>query len=149
MTSIRPGLPADAHKLTEIAFTAKRQWGYPQSWIKLWQQDLTVTSQYIDENPVYVAERDNHIVGFVGLGIDGVDAEIEHLWVLPEYMGLGIGRSLVGCALRHCKSRGVERLRVVSDPNAAEFYRKLGGVHQGQVESTPAPRILPILQFDI
>lgn len=149
MTNIRPGLAMDARQLTEIAHAAKRHWGYPQSWIQLWQEDLTVAPQYIDENPVYVAEIDNRIVGFVGLDINGLEAEIDHLWVLPEYMGLGIGRLLVSCALKHCKSNGVEGLRVVSDPNAIEFYCKLGAVYQGQVESTPAPRKLPVLQFDI
>ena len=149
MTDIRPGLAADAHTLTKIAYAAKQYWGYPQSWMKLWQEDLTVTPQYVEENPVYCAEIDNRIVGFVGLEINQREAEIHHLWVLPEHMGLGIGRLLVDSALRHCEMNGVERLRVVSDPNAIEFYRKLGAVHQGQVESNPAPRKLPVLQFDI
>ena len=149
MTNIRRGSAVDARILTEIAHTAKQHWGYPESWMKLWQKDLTVKPQYIEKNPVYVAEIGDRIVGFVGLDIDQVEAEIDHLWVLPEHMGLGIGRLLVGAALRHCELNGVERLRVVADPNALEFYRKLGAVHQGQVESSPAPRNLPVLQFHI
>ena len=149
MTHIRNGVVADAKKLTEIAHIAKRHWGYPKAWIKLWHNDLTITRQYIEENPVYVAERGRDIVGFLGLDVQGAEAEIDHLWVLPKYMGLGVGRLLVHCALNHCKSCGLERLRVASDPNAAEFYCRLGAVHQGQVESTPAPRKLPLLQFDV
>ena len=149
MTSIRNGVRADADKLTEIAQVAKQHWGYPRTWLKRWQADLTVTPQYIDEHPVYVAECNRHIAGFVGLDMQDVEAEIDHLWVLPEYMGLGIGRQLVCCALDHCKSCGLERLKVASDPNAAEFYCRMGAVHQGQVESTPVPRKLPVLQFDV
>ena len=149
MIRIRKGGLADADQLTEIAHAAKQFWGYPADWVKLWQQDLTITVQYINENPVYVAECDRAVAGFVGLDIQGVEAEIDHLWVLPEYMGLGIGRHLVYCVLDHCKSRGVERLSVASDPNAVEFYRRMGAVHQGQVESTPTPRKLPLLQFDV
>ncbi|MDJ0956419.1 MAG: GNAT family N-acetyltransferase [Arenicellales bacterium] len=149
MTYIRSAVLADADKLTEIAHTAKQHWGYPDAWIELWQKDLTVTPQYIDENTIYVAECDHHVAGFVSLDMQDNEAEIDHLWVLPEYMGLGIGRQLVYCALDHCKSRGVERLKVVSDPNATDFYRRMGAVQQGQVASTPAPRKLPLLQFDV
>lgn len=149
MTQIRAGVGADANKLTEIAHQAKKHWGYPHTLLKLWQEDLTITPQYIDENPVYVAECDRYVVGFVGLDMRGVEAEIDHLWVLPNYMGLGIGRQLVSCALDHCQSRGVERLKVASDPNSAEFYCRLGAVRHGQVDSTPAPRKLPVLQFDV
>lgn len=149
MIRIRKGVVADADQLTEIAHSAKQYWGYPADWIKLWQKDLTITVQYIDENPVYVAECDRPVAGFVGLDMQGVEAEIDHLWVLPEYMGLGIGRQLVHRVLDHCKSHGVERLSVASDPNAAEFYRSMGAAHQGQVESTPVPRKLPLLLFDV
>lgn len=149
MAHTRNGVGADANKLTDIAHKAKQHWGYPRAWLKLWQKDLTVTPQYIDQNPVYVAEYNRHVAGFVALDMRGVEAEIDHLWVLPKYMGLGIGRQLVYCALDHCKSRGVERLKVASDPNAAEFYCRLGAVHLHQVESTPAPRKLPVLQFDV
>ena len=96
-----------------------------------------------------MAECDHNVVGFVGLDVQHNEAEIDHLWVLPEFMGLGIGRRLVYCALDYCKSRGVERLKVASDPNAADFYRRMGAVQQGQVVSTPAPRSLPLLQFDV
>ena len=149
MTQIRHGVGADANELTEIAHKAKQHWGYPHAWLKLWQKDLTITPQYIDQNPVYVAEYHRHVAGFVGLDVRGVEAEIDHLWVLPKYMGLGIGRQLVYCVLDHCNSHGIERLKVASDPNAAEFYSRLGAVHQGQVASTPAPRKLPVLQFDV
>ena len=149
MIRIREGVLEDADQLTEIAHTAKQYWGYPADWIKLWHKDLTITVQYIDENPVYVAEYNRPVAGFLGLNMQGVEAEIDHLWVLPEYMGLGIGQQLVYCALDHCTSHGVERLRVASDPNAVEFYCRMGAELQGHVESTPAPRKLPLLQFDI
>ena len=146
---IRPGTRGDAVILSDIAGAAKDHWGYPQSWLKMWQKELTVTPQYIAQHPVYVAIYDGSIAGFVALTVGGREAEIDHLWVLPEYMGKGIGRHLLQRALRHCASVGVEQLRVVSDPNAKEFYLRLGAVYRGQVDSTPAPRTLPVLYFNI
>lgn len=149
MIDIRFGAEGDAAALTHIAYTAKRHWGYPQSWIGMWQEELTVTAQYVAMNPVYVAEYDNAIVGFVGLDVYGTEAEIDHLWVLPKHMGQGFGQLLLQRALRHCALAGLKQLRVVSDPHAKGFYYRLGGIHRGEIDSTPAPRTLPVLYFNV
>ena len=54
---IRAGVPADAPVLTRVAHAAKRHWGYPEEWIRTWCGDLTVTAEYIEHHPIYVAER--------------------------------------------------------------------------------------------
>lgn len=146
---IRPGRPDEAAALTEIAFAAKRHWGYPESWIDLWRDDLTVLPQYIDDNIVYVAEKCRESIGFVALDIIDVEAEVDHLWVLPAHMGKGVGRQLMHSALRYCRSTAVESVRVVSDPNARAFYAKLGAVYQREIDSNPKPRKLPLLSFQL
>ena len=45
----------DADALTEIAFAAKRHWRYPENWIRQWQEALTITPEYVIENPTFVA----------------------------------------------------------------------------------------------
>lgn len=40
-------LPAEASILTDIAFAAKRHWGYPEAWIAQWRSALTITPQQI------------------------------------------------------------------------------------------------------
>ena len=54
---IRRSSPEDAETLTTIALEAKRHWGYPEHWIKHWESDLTISSGFIRENHVYVAEE--------------------------------------------------------------------------------------------
>ncbi len=149
MSDIRRGKIADAAALTDIALAAKSHWGYPQSWIEVWREDLTVTPQYVAENPVYVAQCGNIIAGFVALNVDGHEAALDHLWVLPEYMGQGLGRALLLGALKYCAAVGVQRLSVAADPNAVKFYSKLGAVHRGRIDSKPARRTLPVLDFDL
>ena len=146
---IRPGRPDEAAALSAIAFAAKRHWGYPESWIELWRDDLTVLPQYIDDNIVYVAEECGQIIGFVALAVFDEEAEVDHLWVMPEHMGKGVGRQLMQSALSYCNSIAVEYVRVVSDPNAQAFYAKLGAVYQGEIDSNPAPRKLPLLSFQL
>ena len=147
--SIRPGQPDEAAALTKIAFAAKRHWGYPERWIELWRDDLTVTPQYIDDNVVFVAEAAGTAIGFAALDMGDGDAEVDHLWVMPEHMGKGVGRQLMQNALRYCRAKAVDSLCVVADPNAREFYSKLGAVYQGQIDSIPQSRKLPLLSFQL
>jgi GNAT superfamily N-acetyltransferase len=146
---IRAGVPRDAGALTTIALAAKRYWGYPEEWLRLWQQDLVVTERYIQTNPVYVAEAGDEPIGFVGLDMCPQREEVDHMWVLPQWMGKGIGRRLMQHALTYCGDAGVGSLRVTSDPHVTKFYSGLGAVYEGEVPSSPAPRTIPLLRFDI
>src|SRR5688572_26980067 len=85
--------PEEAATLTEIAFAAKRHWGYPESWIQLWADTLTVTPELITRNPTYSAIEDDRAVGFYSLTTQP-RPDLNHLWVLPDSMGRGseIGR---------------------------------------------------------
>ena len=92
---IRRALPDEAATLTRIALDAQRYWGYPEHWITHFQSALTISSEFIHDNHVYVAEEDGEIRGFYALRVSGNKAELEHLWVTPAYFGAGIGKELV------------------------------------------------------
>lgn len=149
MIRYRAATPEDAAELSAVALAAKKHWGYPPAWIALWRNDLTVNVARIERDYLLVAETTSQIAGFIGVSRDGSSAEIEHLWVRPEFMGQGIGRALIGQALRWCEEAGVDRLQVVSDPNARGFYEALGARLTGEEASIPAPRMLPVLQFAV
>ena len=144
---LRPARPADAPRLTRIAHAAKRHWGYPEAWIRLWRAGLTVRPAHLCRHAVTVALLRGRISGFVSVRIEGRGAELEHLWVLPAAIGRGVGRVLFAHALWRCARRGVRGLGVTADPNAADFYRALGGRDAGTVRSVPPPRKLPHLRF--
>ena len=48
---IRLAQRTDADTLTAIAHAAKRSWRYPEEWIRLWSNELTVTPDFIERNP--------------------------------------------------------------------------------------------------
>ena len=93
--TIRRALPDEAATLAQIALDAQRYWGYPERWIKHLEPDLTISSEFIRDNHVYVAEEDGEIRGFYALRVTGNKAELEHLWVMPAHTGTGIGKELV------------------------------------------------------
>lgn len=149
MMKFRTANGNDAGTLSAIAILAKAHWGYPSSWLKLWEKSLTVTIEQVQHDTIFLCELQKKIVGFIGISTEGNLAEIEHLWVLPEFMSRGIGRALFKHALQWCRANAIDKLKVVSDPNALGFYQALGGKIVGEEPSIPQPRVLPVLEFSI
>ena len=83
---------------------------------------------------IFVAEVGGAPAGFVAVTLHsepGYDATIEHLHVLPDMKGRGLGRRLIARMASHLAGEGHANvcLRVFEDNAAAiGFYEKLGGV---------------------
>jgi GNAT superfamily N-acetyltransferase len=148
---IRRASTAEADKLTQIALDAKRFWGYPEHWIKHWESDLTISSDFVRDNEVYVAEEDGEILGFYALCVNGNKAELEHMWVTPGSIGTGIGKELFLDAMDRAATLAVREIEISADPNAAGFYERMGASQvgetdasiDGQVRKLPRLRIEP------
>jgi predicted N-acetyltransferase YhbS len=101
---------------------------------------------------VRLVENETGILGFYGLFGADLRVQLEHLWVRPDHMGLGIGRSLIADALAMAASQGATIVAVESDPNAEPFYLRMGAVRVGEV-GAPMPgapnRTLPLLEFTL
>jgi GNAT superfamily N-acetyltransferase len=142
-------IPDQAETLTQIALAAKRHWGYPERWIEIWSPILIVSEEYIEKNDVYIACVMGEPVGFYAILIENDRASLEHLWVLPDYMGKGIGAKLFKHALSRCKEIGAHTLEIESDPNAQGFYEHMGArkVREAIGKVDGQPRILPVLEI--
>ncbi|WP_038169097.1 GNAT family N-acetyltransferase [Verrucomicrobium sp. BvORR106] len=138
----------DAEALTRIAIAAKRHWGYPSTWMQQWKNALTVTSEYIAEHPTFIANTESEIVGFCALQINGVEAFLDHLWVLPASMKKGVGRALFEHAENHARKVGATHLTIEGDPHAVEFYMRMGARIYGrrQADMDGQERFLPLLE---
>ena len=147
--AIRRAGAADAPELSEIAYAAKRYWGYSEELLQLWRDDLTVTADFIASHPVHLAVSDGDVAGFYALSFEGEIAELEHLWVYPPHMGGNVGRSLFQHALDAAREGGALTLRIASEPNAEGFYLRMGARLVGRVPSRPAGRELPLLEVDL
>ena len=133
---IRPASANESSRLTEIALNAKRHWGYPEHWISHWEADLTISPDFIDNNHVYVADEDGEIRGFYALCVENHKAELEHMWVSPEYIGTGIGKELFLDAMERAAQMNVSEVELSADPNAAGFYERMGAAKIGEVDSS-------------
>ena len=149
MISIRQAAPKEAKTLTEIAIAAKRHWGYPEHWIKHWESDLTVSSDFIRDNHIYVAEHDGEIRGFYALAVSGNKAELEHMWVTPASIGTGIGKELFLDAMDRAATLEVREIEISADPNAAGFYERMGASQVGESDGTMDGQVRKLPRFKI
>jgi ribosomal protein S18 acetylase RimI-like enzyme len=154
MAMIRPATAADAPALTAVAQTAKRHWGYPEPWLEAWAPALTITPDYVGKNFLLVAERDGVPAAFVGLVDAGSHWELDHLWVLPEHQGHGLGSRLFDLAMAEVRSRrsgtpGI--VRIEAEPFALGFYQRCGARQVGTVAAPVlgTPRELPLLEIAV
>jgi GNAT superfamily N-acetyltransferase len=149
---IRAATADDADALTDLAHRAKAHWGYPASWMRQWDPQLTIIPGYLEAHHVWVAERDGAIVGMCALEDRGSRWSLEHVWVEPRAHRGGIGRALVMQALNEARRRHPGVVELLADPYAAGFYERLGARRAGDV---PAPmpgakqRTLPMFEFDL
>ncbi|GAB2317887.1 hypothetical protein IRB23SM22_01440 [Alkalibacterium sp. s-m-22] len=92
-------------------------------------------SSSIDNENVFVAEQNNEVVGFVGVGENRIkecpnwEAEIQAIHVDYDVKGSGIGTQLLEKAFTELKNRNhrVVGLSVFENNPANKFYKKLGG----------------------
>jgi len=148
---LRPARDEDAAALTRVARAAKASWGYPEVWLREWEAQLTITRDYLRRNHVIVAELEGRVVAFGALVGISEGADLDHLWVLPEAQGAGIGRALFEGLVEAARASGARALRIDSDPNSRAFYERLGAHYVGE---RPAPvagvaRTLPVLSFPL
>src|SRR4051794_24614901 len=95
--------PEDAERLTEIAFRAKRHWGYPERWIAKWTHLLTIEPRSIAEQETYTVSLDGALVGFYSLSPGPARMSLEHFWVVPDAMQRGVGRALFAHAVERVR----------------------------------------------
>ena len=140
----KPGLH-EAERLTEIAHAANRHWGYPETLMRLWVNDLTISNAAIESGFTFCAVLESDIIGFYVLSHEGPEFELDHLWIDTAHMKRGYGAQLFAHALDTIRSHGGTSLRIASDPNAEPFYRRMGARLIGQETSIPAGRTIPVL----
>jgi GNAT superfamily N-acetyltransferase len=148
---VRRAGPGDAGALGRVAFAAKGHWGYPEHWMELWRPGLEVSPAFVRDSEVYIAVSGGEAVGFYALVGGGRRLDLEHLWVLPAWIGTGLGRRLFEHAMRRARELGARTVTIEADPNAEGFYRKMGARRAGEnvYELEGKERALPVMVVEL
>lgn len=139
---------ADFMILKEIAVAAKAHWGYPNHLIAKWAQTPIITTESIAADIVFKACTESSVMGWYRLLLYSAPAILEDLWVLPAFMGKGIGRRLFEHAVDQAGRNGAQNIELDADPNAVPFYERMGCRVIGETPSEWG-RVIPRMRYNL
>jgi len=148
---LRRARTEEAAALSALAFRSKAYWGYSDDFMAACRDELTLAPEQIEARPTYVLEAAGAIAGFYVLDpLSEHSVELDALFVEPDCIGRGYGRALIEHALSQARALGHRTLIIQGDPNAAAFYRRIGGRPAGTRASASIPgRVLPLFRVEL
>jgi GNAT superfamily N-acetyltransferase len=157
---IRSAIIEDSETLTNISFESKGYWKYPKEYFEIWQNELTISQNYIQRNDVFVYENYGSIIGYYSIVNLEEDIEIcgipinrgiwlEHMFIDPQYIGKGYGTKLFSHLRKWCIEADIRNVGILADPNSKGFYEKMGCVYIREYPSTIEGRTTPFLKFNV
>jgi putative acetyltransferase len=99
---------------------------YSPEQIESWAGELPAEShlEFMGKSHYLVAEDDDQLLGFGVADLEG--AEILALYVHPEALGRGVGRSLLQAMEGASRDAGRDALQLLSTLTAVGFYERMG-----------------------
>ncbi|USG63004.1 GNAT family N-acetyltransferase [Sneathiella marina] len=147
---ILPAKPGDGAELSILALESKAYWGYSDEFIKSCETALKITDEMIGRLHSGTVKEDSSYVGFYFLSEEGTHAELQLLYISPVAIGKGYGRALFKSAMKKASSLGYTEMRIEADPNAVDFYKRMGAKHTGWCRSeVDDTRELPLLMMPL
>ncbi len=142
--------PHDADELTRLTLASKAHWDYPAEWLDKWASTLRISTEYIEQHFTVKAVREKQIAGYYSLVpfMSKGFCLLHNLFVLPEFIGQGVGRALFEDALEQTRRFGANRMEWESDPHAVGFYRRLGAQYLRD-NVGDFGRALPVFTIDV
>jgi GNAT superfamily N-acetyltransferase len=147
---IRSLTEQELEEASALCLRSKAHWGYDAAFMTACRDELTLRAADLAGGLVVGLRENGALVGVAQ--VTGVDEswELEKVFVDPPAIGSGIGRRLFAWAVEAVGARGGQILTIAADPQAAEFYRRMGAVDSGHVASASIPgRRLPRLRYRI
>jgi GNAT superfamily N-acetyltransferase len=146
---VRPVDADDCERLREIAIAAKSHWGYDLERVKEWAAMGDFSPAGLGQKHVYVAAVDGTPVGWAS-AIDQADAWwLDDLWVMPDWMGKGVGRRLFNHAAEQGRAAGARRMEWEAEPNALGFYERMGGSYLRDSRPGVWGRVNPVMGLNL
>ena len=136
--------------LTEITKKSKAYWGYSQEQILKWNNNLTISMDYIEKNDVFKLVSQDKIIGYYSyIRRENNNVKLDNLFVLPEYIGKGFGKYLMNDFLERMQNENCKKIILDSEPNAENFYQKMGFIKIGEFETSIKNRFMPIMEMKL
>lgn len=139
----------DAEDLSAVAVRSKRHWGYSKEAMELWNQNLTITEDFLNSHTVIKATLEDEIVGFFALEEIQPVTRIAQYWIDTPYMRKGYGTVMYNYLRDYLKKRDVERVTLVLDPNGMSFFERKGAKILERIEHKVKNKFLYIVEVPV
>lgn len=128
-----PAQETDLEDVNRLIARSKAYWDWPEQYLSRAIPLHRITSPYLDSNRCFeIFTKSGVLAGFLSVSEDGTRVVIDNLWVAPEYIRRGIGKSAMYFIFELARARGWRELWVFPDPPAEGFYRALGFSDSGE-----------------
>ena len=140
----------DHQALSILMKTSKAYWGYSAEQMHLWNEELTITANYIQVNAMYKTTQNGQIAGFYAYRkLTTMLVKLDSLFVSPDFIGSGVGRLLMTHFLQQARSDGFQKVVLDADPNAEGFYARQGFMVVGQKATSIVGRYMPVMEREL
>jgi len=139
----------DCRDLSDLAIRSKRHWGYSKEAMELWNENLTLTEDYLNSHTVIKAMLEEDPVGFFSLEEIKPTTRIAHFWIDTPYLRKGYGSFLFRYMMKFLYDRNVEKATLVIDPNSQKFFEKKGAKVVNKIEHKVKNKFLLIVEFQV
>ena len=145
--NIQPATQTDAQELTHLTKRSKAYWGYSATQIEIWNDELTITPNYLEESNTFVFANGKEILGYYSfVEIDEGTAKLDNMFLLPTEIGKGYGRLLMIDFLERIQKQGYTCVKLDAEPGAQKFYEKFGFEVIDKLHSSIIGRFLPVME---
>jgi len=155
---LRRATTNDTAAITALALRAKQSNGYDDVFMAACVDELTVYADDVEKGEFWLAEStdtdDTILCGSASLivspDIHARKGEISGFYIAPEWQRQGVGRLLWQKLRQRAMALGLSQIELDSDPNATEFYTRLGFSITGERPSGSIPgRVLPHMTLQL
>lgn len=146
---ILPAKESDHESLSALCKRSKAFWGYNPEQMKTWDDDLTISASFIQENIVMKALQNGQLIGFYSFVQKEDEVWLDDLFIDPSVIGEGIGSILLTHACEAVMKMDMNSLLLESDPHAEAFYLKKGFERVGEHDSSIPGRVLPVMRKEL
>jgi GNAT superfamily N-acetyltransferase len=131
--AIRPGGPGDVSVLAQVYRRASWSNEGDRTLLCRHPELLQFDDTAVREGRTVVAAAGDLVVGFYSTSTHPPSVELEDLFVDPDWMGRGVGRTLIEDAIAATRRSGYTSIDVDANGHARRFYTVLGFVECGEV----------------
>lgn len=152
MIKIRQVQKSEAILISDLAIRSKAFWGYDKDFLEQCAKELTYSEEDVSSQSYvfFLAEIEDQVVGFYKLeDLSKAEIYLDALFIEPDFIGKGVGQSLLEHAKETAKKHGGKTIKIVSDPNAESFYKKMGAITTSTETSQSTGRELPLMELKL